>query len=941
LTINYCDWPTGDDTTGDGSAGNPYKTITKASQGLAGGDEVRCAKSPDPTDLDGTEVLDVSQANRNYLVGQTATFRYMGFVFTAGISGKLSKIKLWIGRTSSQPTHDLTVELRNVVSDEPGMTIYASKSKLCTVPTGGQEEEFVFDTPVPITEGIKYSIVFHHLYGGTAQYRIYGLNSMDYLYYDTTSYPTWSLYGADVCPYFKTYVIEGVFEWVDDSNIVRATEDFTASLFTKDFIGKGTSGETWWEIASIQATQVLFTKDYIDTNLNYPLNVFVSGDYAYVTSNGNDRLCIYDISNPSNIVAKDYISTNLDNPHSVFVVGNYAYVTSNTNDRLCIFDISDPDNIVAKDYISTNLDAPHGIFVVGNYAYVASYANHRLCIFDISDPNSIVAKDYISTNLSRPEGIYVSGNYAYIASFLNNRLCIFDISDPNSIVAKDYISTNLNQPYNVSVSGNYAYVTSGNNDRLCIFDISDPNSIVAKDYTSTNLDSPKGITVSGNYAYVSSEENSRLCIFDVSDPNSIVAGDYISTNIYKQVGLYLLGNYIYMASYNNSRLCIFNTVSGSKITLVVDYYGTTETVPSQKLGVTDTGTPGSQYAIVQQINSSGSSGAGRITISGGWNLSTETQDGETWFWQSGTNRWGMGLYMNGKAYLDIEDVNFLRYAYNVNLSGTDTKLSSMTSIASERCIYISGSNNRRWELDGVNVYDGTSSGAIYIIDVVDLIIQNVISRQHSADYGLQIIEGVFVNLKSILSNRKFNFTKVSNAIGVDVENEEQIHSSYSEVAFINSSFTTVTFPGDDYYSRISSHNHNDTAGNHIKFTPLGTISRNTTESVSGSCMDFDPSNATRYLQDEFFAPVDSGDDVTFNISLKKDSSFNGNCTLEIEFEGVTIQGPTDVTPTVADTYQTKSISVSSHPSIGVLKLVLKVRGTVGHLYADDLNVERT
>ena len=53
-TIKYCDYITGDDGTGDGSAGNPYKTITTASTGLTGGDEVRVAKSPAPTALTGT-----------------------------------------------------------------------------------------------------------------------------------------------------------------------------------------------------------------------------------------------------------------------------------------------------------------------------------------------------------------------------------------------------------------------------------------------------------------------------------------------------------------------------------------------------------------------------------------------------------------------------------------------------------------------------------------------------------------------------------------------------------------------------------------------------------------------------------------------------------------------------------------------------------------------
>ena len=64
MTIKYCSWLTGDDTTGTGTAASPYKTITKASELLTGGDEVRVAKSPEPTNLTGTlsfrEVADVN-----------------------------------------------------------------------------------------------------------------------------------------------------------------------------------------------------------------------------------------------------------------------------------------------------------------------------------------------------------------------------------------------------------------------------------------------------------------------------------------------------------------------------------------------------------------------------------------------------------------------------------------------------------------------------------------------------------------------------------------------------------------------------------------------------------------------------------------------------------------------------------------------------------------
>lgn len=54
MTIVYTDYANGNDTTGDGSASNPWKTWSKAATGRAAGDEVREAKSPDPSALPGT-----------------------------------------------------------------------------------------------------------------------------------------------------------------------------------------------------------------------------------------------------------------------------------------------------------------------------------------------------------------------------------------------------------------------------------------------------------------------------------------------------------------------------------------------------------------------------------------------------------------------------------------------------------------------------------------------------------------------------------------------------------------------------------------------------------------------------------------------------------------------------------------------------------------------
>ena len=54
MAIVYCSWATGDDTTGTGTAAAPWKTITKATTSRTAGDEIRVAKSPEPTALTGT-----------------------------------------------------------------------------------------------------------------------------------------------------------------------------------------------------------------------------------------------------------------------------------------------------------------------------------------------------------------------------------------------------------------------------------------------------------------------------------------------------------------------------------------------------------------------------------------------------------------------------------------------------------------------------------------------------------------------------------------------------------------------------------------------------------------------------------------------------------------------------------------------------------------------
>ena len=118
---------------------------------------------------------------------------------------------------------------------------------------------------------------------------------------------------------------------------------------------------------------------------------------------------------------------------------------------------------------------------------------------------------------------------------------------------------------------------------------------------------------------------------------------------------------------------------------------------SQKLGVTDTGAAAATTTQVQVVNSSGNSTT-PLYISGGWDLSTQTQTGQTWFRQMhGTfnNRYGYGLYMTGKSYTNLDKLNFLRYTYGIYYasSSNNNTITSATCNSNTYGIYYTSSNN--------------------------------------------------------------------------------------------------------------------------------------------------------------------------------------------------------------------------------------------------------
>ena len=103
-------------------------------------------------------------------------------------------------------------------------------------------------------------------------------------------------------------------------------------------------------------------------------------------------------------------------------------------------------------------------------------------------------------------------------------------------------------------------------------------------------------------------------------------------------------------------------ITASTITLHTVYSGTTEIVSGYKMGAHDLGTAAAAGTVLDRTNGrDGASASSRLKISGGWNLGTETQDSETFFKQTGSSIYGIGLELTGTSdYIEIEKLHYAR-----------------------------------------------------------------------------------------------------------------------------------------------------------------------------------------------------------------------------------------------------------------------------------------
>ena len=158
--------------------------------------------------------------------------------------------------------------------------------------------------------------------------------------------------------------------------------------------------------------------------------VAISGNYAYVTASSQNRLTVVNIADPLNpeIVASLKDNANLNAPVDVAVSGQYAYVADQTTPgRLTVVNVSNPpEPQVVASLASSSLNGAYRVRLRGDFAYVSAFSGADAAALDISNPLGprLVAAVADGTHLNKTSGLDVdqSGSYLVTSSpFLSSQ----------------------------------------------------------------------------------------------------------------------------------------------------------------------------------------------------------------------------------------------------------------------------------------------------------------------------------------------------------------------------------------------------------------------------------------------------------------------------------------------------------------------------------------
>ncbi len=266
----------------------------------------------------------------------------------------------------------------------------------------------------------------------------------------------------------------------------------------------------------------------LDAELGEDSKIFVSGDYAYLTSK-EEGLIVVDISDKT---SPELTSTfyNGNEFSDIWIKEEYALISDKTGNELLIVDVSDKENLTK--IASTEILSPGSVTVSGNFVYVTStkWPEFGIQIVDITNPMVPEEKgffetktiDGLNTQYYRPSEVKVEDKKAYITCDADFYFFIVDVTNSSTPVKLGdmKLAERGNQINSLNIAYPYAYISLSSFDKTEGFreiDISDAaNPAYARNYQ--NLQIVNWVQADTNFLYIAGQ--SALWIYDMADPDN-------------------------------------------------------------------------------------------------------------------------------------------------------------------------------------------------------------------------------------------------------------------------------------------------------------------------------------------------------------------------------------------------------------------------------------
>lgn len=387
-------------------------------------------------------------------------------------------------------------------------------------------------------------------------------------------------------------------DWVEFTTLKNLPrKNIRIALFTDTILGEkiewvpiinGFSIDEW---ATYTVTATGWVTDATKLNQNSG-NYYYDG-YLYGLGLGTDYLTVYDVTGGAGdpTYVGSYTSgsgdDSIDSPNSIFVNGDYAYVMSNTDNNVVIFDISAHTNPV---YIGNYTGVfGGGTYVMtdtnGDYMYAVGN-NGNVIVIDISDKANPVAVGNLQIasgdySMANSKSLFYMKGYLYVTSWASDRLVVLDVLSNSTPTTAGFVTSDTGTNSLDAVYFAYGeeyddneliYTISWQDGNVAVWNVSaHGNPVHLGGYGDLSgeysMSGARQIFASNGYAYVSAFTPSGLTVLNCTNitlggENPEPIGWYTDTappySIEWSLALHGGDGYIYVGSYQDNGMTQFN-----------------------------------------------------------------------------------------------------------------------------------------------------------------------------------------------------------------------------------------------------------------------------------------------------------------------------------------------------------------------------------------------